>query len=134
MASREQQLQEESQRRRHYRVSYPAAVQPMLITDDQQFQVVEVAERGIKFVIAATDRSKLGPVVHGRVRFRNGRVLPVNGAILRMESELAVLELDRSIPIKIIREEEIFLIRHYRNEKQAWEQSSRSGRDENSPS
>lgn len=73
------------ERRGFERVEYAAGDRPVFLTGGRAFEVVDCAERGVRFVAAREARSlpEVGTDVRGTIRFPNGREVPVEGVVVR---------------------------------------------------
>ena len=74
-----------TERRGFERVEYVAGERPVFLTEGKSFEVVDCAERGVRFV-AASERGSLlavGADVRGTIRFPGGPEVPVEGVVVR---------------------------------------------------
>lgn len=104
------------QRRRHFRILYPESTRPWLVgaSSQHRFQIYDISEEGIKFIYDPFDNQEIPLKMHATVGFLSGQEVTVSGTIARIETELAVLRLDKAIPYKIIHGEELHLIRKFK--------------------
>lgn len=107
-------------RRRHFRILYPESARPELFDDQgQQFQIYDISEEGVKFFYVPFDNQVIPMKLKGTVGLLCGAVPHVEGEIIRVEPELAVLKLEKPIPYKIIHKEELYLIRKFKGRLKA---------------
>jgi len=73
-----------TERRGFERVEYAAGERPVFLTEGNAFEVVDCAERGVRFV-AARERGlpAVGSDVRGTIRFPGGQEVPVEGVVVR---------------------------------------------------
>jgi hypothetical protein len=74
-----------TERRGFERVEYGAGERPVFLTEGNSFEVVDCAERGVRFV-AVGERGSLpavGADVRGTIRFPGGPEVPVEGVVVR---------------------------------------------------
>ena len=105
------------QRRRHYRVRYPITVRPLFVSQLGTFEVVELSEGGIKFRFDRDSLEYLNFTIFGEIQFHDGKSVPIQGNIIRLERNRAVAQLTSQIPPKRIRKEELLVIRKRGGEK-----------------
>lgn len=74
------------ERRRHVRVEYPPNSAPDLIIGEYEYRVMDISERGVKFVTNHPDRFWPGlKEVRGSIVFPDGKSREIQGAIIRTE-------------------------------------------------
>ncbi|MBN1436355.1 MAG: PilZ domain-containing protein [Sedimentisphaerales bacterium] len=104
-----------TQRRRHFRITYPESSRPWLITHSKRrFRIHDISEEGIRFLYRSADSQTIPLVFGAKVMLLCGEEVSVSGKIIRMEPDLAVLQLEVGIPYKVIHNEELYLIRRFK--------------------
>ncbi|MEA1928714.1 MAG: PilZ domain-containing protein [Candidatus Auribacterota bacterium] len=74
------------ERRRHIRVEYPASSSPKLIIGEYEYRIMDISERGVKFVTEYPDRFHPELTeVQGNIVFSDGSTCEIQGAIIRIE-------------------------------------------------
>lgn len=74
-----------TERRGFERVDYAAGERPVFLSEGKSFEVVDCAERGVRFV-ATREQGTLptvGTDVRGTIRFPRGPEVPVEGVVVR---------------------------------------------------
>jgi hypothetical protein len=101
--------------RGYYRIEYPRAERPALILAGQTLEVVNCAERGLRYLLPETEpRPAVGSEVRGIVRFRTGTEVAVEGVVVGVYEQSAALRLNGSgIPFAAILAEQHYLRRRY---------------------
>jgi hypothetical protein len=102
-----------SERREFFRILYPIHARPRLIIQDASYDVLDVCERGIRFLHPTADALKSHVVVSATVTFRDGETLHVEGKILRLQGNNVVLHLQTYIPTARIMKEQRYLISRF---------------------
>jgi len=74
-----------NQKREHYRVVFPTAERPVLKTADEQFEVVDLSETGLRFVHEARKTFQIGHRLEGCVHFPDGTDILVDGSVVRTQ-------------------------------------------------
>ncbi|MBM4250812.1 MAG: PilZ domain-containing protein [Deltaproteobacteria bacterium] len=105
----------EQNQREHYRINYPELERPQLQVGKVVYKVLDVSERGIRFLLPAQHGHIENQVVKGTLVFRSGKRVAIEGKIIRiMPLELTCsLHLKRSIPLAYIMEEQRILLQKY---------------------
>jgi len=101
------------QRREYFRVEYPSGYRPRFITKDQSFDILDVSECGIRFLVVDNARFIIGEPVKGIVCFTDGEELECSGIVLRKELGTVAVQNDVTIPLARIRAEHLNLIRKF---------------------
>lgn len=101
------------QQREFYRLWYPVAERPSLRIDDQEFDVSEVSEAGVRIVIASQVELADAEVFTGTITFRSGEKESVEGTILRSSENEIVANLTIGISLKRMMAEQIRIRRKY---------------------
>lgn len=85
----------------------------MFDMDDVVYAVIDACESGIRYQLG-TIRPSVGSRVAGTVLFRRGARVKVEGTVVRVVDGYAAVHLDPpGIPLKIMLDEQRFLLRHY---------------------
>jgi len=96
--------------REYYRITYPTTLRPKLLVQGHTFEVVDVCERGIRFLLGEAVPPDVGYEIAGTVRFRRGETVEVRGAVLRLTNGEIAARLDAGIPLRAVMEEQRFLL------------------------
>lgn len=96
--------------REHYRVAYPAALRPKLLVHGVSFDVVDISERGIRFRLGQADQPEPGFELQGVIRFKRGETITICGTVLRVIDGDVASRLDEGFPLRVIMEEQRFLL------------------------
>ena len=82
----ENNLSNNRERRLYVRVEYPAGAGPRLVIGEHEYEVMDISEKGIKFITDHPDRFCPGlKEVVADIIFRDGKSCEIQGAILRIE-------------------------------------------------
>ena len=74
------------ERRLYVRVEYPTGTGPRLVIDEYEYEVMDISERGVKFITDYPERfSPRLKEIAGNIIFRDGKSCEIQGAILRIE-------------------------------------------------
>jgi PilZ domain-containing protein len=96
--------------REFYRIPYPTIARPWLVVQSYEFEVMDVSERGLRFKVGSVVPPAPGEGVAGTVRFRRGEEVQVSGVILRIEDGEAAVQLEQGIPLRVVLDEQRFLL------------------------
>jgi hypothetical protein len=96
--------------REHYRVAYPTTLRPKLMVHGVGFDVVDISERGIRFRLGDAHQPEAGLELQGEVRFKRGETISVRGTVLRVHNGEVAAHLDDGIPLRIVMDEQRFLL------------------------
>ena len=88
----------ERQKRKYFRVHYPPGDRPKLVLVGNEFEVIDLSERGMRFY--------LGTKIHGVITFHNGESVPIEGKIIRIQNGEVAVHLSQCIPSDRIIEEQ----------------------------
>ena len=102
-----------NERREFFRIFYPIRARPRLTIRESSYDVLDICERGIRFLHPAADSLKSDEVVRASVSFRDGETLEVEGRILRLQGHNVVLRLQTFIPIARIMKEQRYLMSRF---------------------
>ena len=99
--------------RAFYRIEYPTRERPKFETNGEALDVLDACESGIRFEVRRDDL-EIGDAVRGVVRFRRGDDVAVEGFVVRLGEGFAAIQLKPpGIPLKVMFDEQRFLLRHY---------------------
>ena len=94
-------------RREYYRIEYPPAEQPTLLSDRGGYVVHDCSERGMRFEPPAGDTIECGSRVRGVLRFRRGDEAEVEGVVVRVDAGGVAVQLrEPGIPFALILQEQ----------------------------
>lgn len=110
-------ISQERQRRRYFRIVYPIAIRPKVTSLFKTYDVLDISEEGIRLDTKGHPSPRLDQIMKGTLCFYDGEKLPIQGTILRVTAEDAVLQLNEPIPYRTIHNQELFMIRHYRKDE-----------------
>ena len=96
-------------RREFYRVIYPLDERPTVTVGRLVHAVVDCSERGLRYEVKDRRVPQLGAEFKGRLRFRRGAEILVNGEVIRARSGLVVVKLDPPLPFGEILSEQRYL-------------------------
>lgn len=103
-------------KRNYFRLEYPAADRPQLLIGRVAHEVVDLSEKGVKFLMTQGFKPKLEERIKAQIKFRDGQVFDVAGKVTRLveETNQCVLALTRGLPLAKMLEEQRFLLQKYR--------------------
>ncbi|MGV8121204.1 MAG: PilZ domain-containing protein [Candidatus Xenobiia bacterium LiM19] len=99
------------ERRRFYRLRYPASVRPYMQYKRWKFSVAEISEQGLRFLIIDEALDHLVLHMKATIFFNDGECLDIEGKILRIEDDEIILQLSAGIPLKRMISEQHFVIK-----------------------
>lgn len=82
------------ERRSAERFSYRSDTRPLLIIGEQAYEIVDLAERGLRVRCGNAERWLLGSDIEGTVWFQRDSRLPVSGIVVRANAGELALKLD----------------------------------------
>lgn len=100
-------------RRAHFRIVYPSKARPSLTIGEESFPVVDLCERGIRFMKKDNTPLPLGQVLKATITFAHKRTMELVGEILRVQGNDAVIFLATPIPPGAILEEQRYLLKNF---------------------
>lgn len=98
--------------REYYRIHYPKSERPAVHVDGTPCEVLDCSERGLRYQVAMDQPPpEVGALVRGRVRFRRGDEVTVEGAVLRVVDGEVALHLfpGAGIPLSVVLAEQRYL-------------------------
>ncbi len=94
------------ERRSAERFAYRAEARPLLIIGEQAYEIVDLAERGLRVRCGNSEAWLLGSVVDGTVWFQRDSRLAVSGIVVRANAGELVLKLSAGgIPARALLDE-----------------------------
>ena len=101
---------EPQEKRKYFRLEYPASIRPTLKIRKHEFEVVDISEKGVRF--SADKKIKFGRWVTGIITFYDGQVVGIEGRIAWKRGESIGMFLTiKSIPYPKILSEQRLLAR-----------------------
>ena len=100
-------------RREYFRIIYPLACRPKLIFSGNEYDVIDISEKGIKFICKEMNEFQQGLEVKINITFNNADPLALKGIVLRIDKKIAVLSLTESIPLDRIIAEQRYIKLNY---------------------
>ncbi|HEX5386278.1 MAG TPA: hypothetical protein VFW66_06250 [Gemmatimonadales bacterium] len=70
--------------RMHVRLRYPDDARPRLILDDDEFEVVDLSERGVRYRQGRGPAPAVGRKLEGILCLARGETLPIRGSVVRV--------------------------------------------------
>jgi hypothetical protein len=100
--------------RSYYRLTFPPRENPHFIVGEDVMTVVELSERGVRYVPAPAHAPEVGTLLEGTVRFRRGDAYDVTGVLSRRQGPTLVVVFDApGLPYAAIMAEQRYLMHHY---------------------
>ena len=96
-------------RREHYRIIYPVSCRPKLVINNKQYEVIDISEKGVRFLHQGTCTLQPGSETRIKITFHNGVSLDIKCKVLRFNDTAAILSLLQDIPFEIIIEEQRYI-------------------------
>jgi hypothetical protein len=101
---------ERQEKRRSFRIEYPASIRPTLKIRKHEFEVVDISEKGVRF--SADKKIQFGRWVTGNITFYDGQVVGVEGKIAwKREQTIGMFLTVKPIPYPKILSEQRLLAR-----------------------
>ncbi|HEY9052858.1 MAG TPA: PilZ domain-containing protein [Gammaproteobacteria bacterium] len=101
------------QRREFFRVEYPSGYRPRFIVKGQSFDILDISECGIRFLLVDNANFIIGASIKGIVHFTDDEELECSGIVIRKELGTVAIQNDVAIPLARIRSEHLNLIRNF---------------------
>ncbi len=104
-------------RRRFFRLRYPEGSTARITIGSRTFELTEVSERGVRFVLGPFRGFKIGQKVEAIVETRSGPRIPVVGTLLRYDEkcdEVIVHLILKGIPAPVMFDEQRYVIQNQR--------------------
>jgi hypothetical protein len=98
--------------RLYYRIKYPPFYRPKIKIqeEDNENHVVELSERGVRFLYEGTRPLNKGSELYVTIIFYDGAAFQFSGDLLRVEKKDVILRFSGSLPLSRIVEERKYLI------------------------
>ena len=102
--------------RTHFRLEYPQAERPRLKLPKEEFEIVDLSEKGLKFDCGPRFKPAAGTVIKGTVVFKDGKTCDIVGSVLRLiaDKNHCVLTLSKGIPLAKMMEEQRLMIQKFK--------------------
>jgi hypothetical protein len=81
------------EKRRYYRLEYPAAERPTVRYKGRDYRVSEASEGGVKILLDRRCAVRVGQFFAGVIRFKDGGIVPIVGVVLRFDQREMVVKL-----------------------------------------
>lgn len=107
-----------SDRRRFFRLRYPAKEILFLTVQNRQYRLTEISAHGIVYYCPEELTFHLSQTIQATLTFLDGEVITINGSVLRMTRSEVIVYLPVGIPEKRITREQQRLIRKQREEEE----------------
>jgi len=101
------------ERRAHFRIVYPSKARPSLTIGEESFPVVDLCERGIRFMRKDNTSFEVGQLLKATITFAHKRTMELVGEILRVQGNETVVFLATRIPHGFILEEQRYLLKNF---------------------
>ena len=101
------------QRREYFRLEYPETYRPTLQSRNEDYEVVDLSEFGVKFKVNDIEPFLLGDEVAANIRFHDDEYFECRGKVIRFGQAEVVINLSDPLPLQKIRSEHIYLINKY---------------------
>ncbi len=98
--------------RQYYRIKYPLFYRPKIKIrgEDIDNEVVELSERGVRFLYEGTRQLSIGLKLNVTIIFYDGTAFEFSGDLLRVEKKDMILRFSGSLPHSRIMQEQRYLI------------------------
>ena len=101
------------QKREYYRVEYPLNDRPALLSMDDEFEVVDISEGGLKFKVEASEHFSVGDELGGKIKFSDNYTFDCKGKIIRIDDDNVAINYAHHLPLERVRLEHLLLIKKY---------------------
>jgi hypothetical protein len=99
----------DSSRRALYRIVYPVAERPTFEMGRFLFQVIDCSERGMRYEIGNRQPPTVGAEMGGKLAFRRGEEVEIQGEVIRASEGIVVLALEPPLPFAEVLAEQRYL-------------------------
>jgi hypothetical protein len=96
-------------RRKHIRITYPLGCRPKLTILNKEYDVIDIAEHGIKFTCSKKQEFQQGSEVKISITFKDNESFDLKGTILRADKKIVILYLPEGISFERIIAEQRYL-------------------------
>jgi hypothetical protein len=100
-------------KREFYRVRYPTSERPILKLEGNAYEITEIAEKGVKFLCKQPWVFKRGLEVQFNIKFRDNEMLDLEGEMLRVDGNTAIISLSEGVPLGRIVQEQRYIRAKY---------------------
>ena len=101
---------EHHEKRKYFRIEYPAPIKPTLKIRKHEFEVEDISEKGVRF--SADKKIKFGRWVTGNITFYDGQAIGIEGRIAWKRGEnIGMFLTIKPIPYSKIISEQRLLVR-----------------------
>ena len=101
---------EQQEKRRYFRIEYPASIRPTLKIRKHEFEVMDISEKGVRF--SADKEINFGRWVTGNITFYDGQAVGIEGKIAwKLGESIGMFLTIKSIPYPKILSEQRLLAR-----------------------
>jgi hypothetical protein len=101
-----------TERRQYYRLMYPQELAPEVVILGTTFRVLDIAEKGMRFLKDFYVRMDTGQSIRGVLIFQDLSKFEFQGYILRVVNREAVVIFLKNLPYQKIMSEQLFLQRN----------------------
>lgn len=70
----------------HVRLHYPTRPRPVLMVEDEELEVLDLSERGLRCLQDHGPAPRIGARLEGILRLSRGETLPVRGTVVRVSA------------------------------------------------
>lgn len=91
-----------TQRREHFRLTYPLGSQPVLVINGEYYDIREISEGGLRFASESSTDYHGKKIIEADIHFPDGTKASVDGRIVRQEECETVFELFKHVSHPII--------------------------------
>lgn len=102
------------QKREYYRIEYPVNDRPALLSMDDEFEVIDISEGGVKFKADSTESFSIGDVLGAKIKFSDNNMFDCTGRVVRIDDDNVAINHLHHIPLERIRAEHLLLIQKYK--------------------
>ena len=101
--------------RQYYRLTYPEKERPWLKIDDELLRVMDLSEKGGKFLNDTGIKIDPGSRITGAITFHDGETITVIGDVLREFYDQVVICFTKGIPFSTMIKEQRYLRERYKH-------------------
>ena len=101
--------------RQYYRVTYPEKERPWIKIDGDLLQVMDISEKGGKFLNAVGIKVDPGSRITGTITFHDGETITVTGDVLREFYDQIIICFTKGIPFSTMIKEQRYLREKYKH-------------------
>ena len=101
--------------RQYYRVTYPEKERPWIKIDGELLHVMDISEKGGKFLNVPGIKVDPGSMVTGTITFHDGETVTVVGEVLREFYDQVIICFTKGVPFSIMVKEQRYLREKYKH-------------------